>query len=168
MVDMDGVKRDVAALDNNGKLLLFGSAVGVIGCFLEWYGSNFSTSGPISFDMSVSGVDQWRGRVALLGLAAALGSFCHQTWGSVDDVKGALYLKIQLGGTGLAALLALWFWLVVDTADMGQVTVGTSFGLWITFLGSAAATFGAFQRFQAARVGAGGPDSGPADSDSAD
>lgn len=153
MVDMERLKREVGGLDTNGKLILFGGAVGVVGCFLEWFGSSMTVNGPISMDFSSSGIDHWRGKLALLGLAAAAGTFAHGTWGSVDGERRALYVKIQLGGAALAVLMTLWFWLAADSASSPGISVGTSFGLWLTLFAALAATCGAFQRFRAA----GGP-----------
>lgn len=149
MVDMNKIKQDVSALDTNGKLLLFGGAVGVIGCFLEWWG--FSGSGLLQ-RFSMSGIDSWPGRFAFIGLAAACGTYIHQTWGTIDEAKKVLYPKIQLGGAGLGVLMTVWFWLRVDSEEASGMSVGTSFGMWLTLLASAAATYGAFQRFQATRT----------------
>lgn len=147
MVDLDKIKSDVSALDTNGKLLLIGGAVGLIGCFLEWFGSNMELP-IVGGRMSFSGIDSWYGKLAFVGLLLACGTFIHQTWGSVDDAKRALYPKLQLGGAGLAALMTVWFWLGRNSGGPAGFEFGPSFGLYLTLLASLAATWGAFQRFK--------------------
>ncbi|MFH0946183.1 MAG: hypothetical protein V2A76_13365 [Planctomycetota bacterium] len=149
MVDMNEIKKSVLALDTNGKLLLFGGLVGVIACFLEWRG----TSGdiPMMGKISQSGTGLLYGRLALIGLAVACGTFIHQTWGKVDDAKLKLYPKLQLGGAGLGALMAIWCWLATDSIEGSGGGFGTSYGMWLALLASLAATFGAFQAFKASQ-----------------
>ncbi|MBI4879430.1 MAG: hypothetical protein HY812_07180 [Planctomycetes bacterium] len=148
MVDMDKVKREVAALDTNAKILLIGSIVGIVGCLLEWYGTNIKSP----FPTGVDGLDVWQGKLALVGFLVAAGTFAHEKWGKVDEAKRVLYPKVQLGGAGLAALLVLWFWLKFDSHTMGEIRMGTSFGLWLTLIAALAAAFGAFRRFQAKKT----------------
>lgn len=148
MVNMDEVKREVAALDTNAKILLIGCIVGIVGCLLEWWGTNIS--GP--FKASVSGLDIWNGKLALVGFLAAAGTYAHEKWGKVDDAKRALYPKVQLGGAGLAAVMVIWFWLRTDSSSMGEFKMGTSFGLWLTLVAALAAAYGAFRRFQAKKT----------------
>ncbi len=148
MVSMDEVKREVAALDTNAKFLLFGSIVGIVGCLLEWYGTNVKGM----FQVGLDGLDDWNGRLALVGFLVAAGTYAHEKWGKADAAKRALYPKVQLGGAGLAVLMVIWFWLKMDSGDAGGVKIGTSFGLWLTLLAALAAAYGAFRRFQAKKA----------------
>ncbi len=154
--NMQDVKAKVSDLDLAGKLVLFGGLAGLIGTFLSWYTVEVDgTENPMLAAMSaginhkIQGIDAGSGRLAALGLVAAVGTLGHSMFASVPDTQKALYKKIQLGGCALAVLAAVWFWLDADSTSGDGVSAGHGMGFWVSLFGAAAAGYGAFQRFKA-------------------
>lgn len=153
MADAKSLGQKISGLDMPAKLVLFGSAAAALGCLLKWFGVD--TEAPeglaaLNLDVSVSGLDCTQGRIAVLGALAAAGTLLHDLLSPVDAARAALYRKVQLGGAGLALACVLYFWLRTDTADTPMVSTGFGLGLFVSLLGSGAATFGAWQRFRPA------------------
>jgi len=149
-----------ARLGPSGKILCIAALLGVIGTFLPW--ATFSMEMPaikgfgkvapitgISTSKSTMVLDDWRGKIQLLGFAGALvlGVMLYPAGGLTQ--KNLCWAAVGVGG--VTCLLALWMLIAVLNAGGGADMAGfmgfkitPGIGAFVSLLAAAGVAVGAF------------------------
>jgi hypothetical protein len=143
----------------SGKILGIAALVGIIATFLPSLTvsvdvpalKGVATAPGVNTSRSVMVLDDWRGKIELVGFigALALAFVLYPPNGLAQNQKPLCWVGVGVGGT--LALLALWLLIAVMTAGggidmgaLGSVKSSAGLGAYVTLLAALAVSAGAF------------------------
>lgn len=150
---------DLAELTLGEKLVGGGAIALLIGTFLPWYGSSYSTA----FGSGGSSANLWNGGgiwalLIALGCVVAVGVIVLRMMGVFDiSEQGVEEPVVVLAAAAVAMLITIWKVLQLPggassgSGEFGSYSYGRQWGLYIALIGAVVFTIGAVMKFQEER-----------------